>query len=76
MDALGKVHACADCMVSCAHHEVKLALHEVQLRSPLFDAFVRAGSEAGYGATADYNGCRQVLLRLNLRGFRRRRERR
>jgi choline dehydrogenase len=27
--------------------------------NPLFDAFVRAGVEAGYGATDDYNGWRQ-----------------
>ncbi|EOD06446.1 choline dehydrogenase [Emiliania huxleyi CCMP1516] len=29
------------------------------LGTPLYDAFVRAGDEAGYGATYDYNGCRQ-----------------
>lgn len=27
--------------------------------NPLFDAFVAAGAEAGYGVTADYNGARQ-----------------
>ncbi len=27
--------------------------------NPLFDAFIAAGIEAGYGATADYNGARQ-----------------
>ncbi|MFV0300324.1 MAG: choline dehydrogenase, partial [Paracoccus sp. (in: a-proteobacteria)] len=28
-------------------------------RNPLFDAFIRAGAEAGYPLTADYNGARQ-----------------
>ena len=32
------------------------------LRTPLYDAFRRAGGEAGYGANADYNGCRQEGL--------------
>ena len=27
--------------------------------NPLFDAFIEAGAQAGYGATADINGCRQ-----------------
>ena len=36
-------------------------LHVIRGRrtNPLFDAFVRAGLEAGYGATEDYNGWRQ-----------------
>src|SRR3546814_16510820 len=29
------------------------------MRNPLYRAFVDAGVEAGYGATADYNGARQ-----------------
>ena len=28
-------------------------------KNPLFNAFIRAGSEAGYGMTDDYNGARQ-----------------
>ncbi|MBD9526839.1 choline dehydrogenase [Paracoccus sp. PAR01] len=28
-------------------------------RNPLFNAFIRAGREAGYGVTEDYNGARQ-----------------
>jgi choline dehydrogenase len=36
-------------------------LHVIRGRraNPLFDAFVKAGVEAGYGATDDYNGWRQ-----------------
>ena len=30
--------------------------------TPLYDAFVKAGGEAGYGALADYNGSRQEGL--------------
>jgi choline dehydrogenase len=37
-------------------------LGENALRTPLFDAFVKAGAEAGYGSTYDYNGCRQEGL--------------
>ena len=29
------------------------------LGTSLYDTFIRAGAEAGYGATSDYNGCRQ-----------------
>ena len=32
------------------------------LGTPLYGAFVRAGSEAGYGALGDYNGPRCVAL--------------
>merc|ERR1712086_14208 len=32
------------------------------LGTPLYDAFVKAGHEAGYGSTYDYNGCRQEGL--------------
>ena len=32
------------------------------LGTPLYDTFIRAGGEAGYGALADYNGCRQEGL--------------
>jgi choline dehydrogenase len=32
------------------------------LETPLFDAFVKAGDEAGYGSVYDYNGCRQEGL--------------
>lgn len=32
------------------------------LGSPLYDAFVKAGDEAGYGSIYDYNGCRQEGL--------------
>jgi choline dehydrogenase len=32
------------------------------LETPLYDAFIKAGAEAGYGANDDYNGCRQEGL--------------
>ena len=32
------------------------------LGTVLYDTFIRAGGEAGYGAIADYNGCRQEGL--------------
>jgi len=32
------------------------------LGSALYDAFIQAGSEAGYGSMSDYNGCRQEGL--------------
>ena len=30
-----------------------------EMKNPLYSAFIKAGEEAGYGATADYNGYRQ-----------------
>ncbi|WP_419901729.1 choline dehydrogenase [Kiloniella sp.] len=30
-----------------------------EMKNPLYSAFVKAGEEAGYGATSDYNGYRQ-----------------
>eukprot|EP00966_Prymnesium_polylepis_P258448 5970096-Prymnesium_polylepis.1 len=32
------------------------------LGSSLYDLFIRAGGEAGYGSLVDYNGCRQEGL--------------
>ena len=40
-------------------HDGPLHITRGPRRNPLFDAFIRAGANAGYGATEDYNGHRQ-----------------
>jgi choline dehydrogenase len=39
--------------------EGPLAIRQPDLRNPLYNAFIEAGRQAGYGVTEDYNGYRQ-----------------
>ena len=40
-------------------HDGPLHITRGPRKNPLFDAFIQAGANAGYGATDDYNGARQ-----------------
>ena len=40
-------------------HDGPLHITRGPRKNPLFDAFIQAGANAGYGATEDYNGARQ-----------------